>query len=146
MVQHDSVTDITIHDVQGSEEDEITLTFAFKDLLNTEAAFFRNSHTQVETERGMLMSSATLQDHKSKVTLLANWETKVWSPEQGLIRVVIRNVGDSPLHADEVRRIRLITEDIGQLHDKMTEYFPSSFSKKLIQDFVDPLEVFYLGS
>ena len=146
MVQHDGITDITIHDVQGSEEEEITLTFAFKDVNNTEAAFFRNSHTQVETERGMLMSSATLQDHKSKVTVLANWETKVWSPRQGLIRIVVRAKNASTLHEDEVRRIRLITEDMGQLHDKMTEYFPSSFSKQMIQDFVDPLEVFYLDS
>ena len=142
MVQHDSVTDITVHDVQSTEE--VTLTFAFKDVNNTEGAFFRNSHTLVETERGMLMSSATMQDHKSKVTILANWETKIWSPQQGLIRIVVQAKNAPALHADEVRRIRLITEDMGQLHDKMTEYYPSSFSKQMIQDFVDPLEVFYL--
>jgi len=144
MVQHDGVTDIIIHDVQGGEE--ILLTFAFQQLNNTEAAFFANSHTLVETERGMLMSSATLQDHKSKVTLVANFETRIWSPQQGVVRVVVHTKNEPALHEDEVRKMRLITVDMGQLHDKMTEYFPSSFSKQMIQDFVDPLEVFYLES
>lgn len=145
MIQHDGVTDITIHDVQSTGE-EITLTFSFKDVNNTEGAFFSNSHTLVGAERGMLVSSATIQDHKSKVTVLANWETKVWSPQQGLIHVVVQAKNAPALHSDEVRRIRLITEDMGQLHDKMTEFFPSTFSRQMILDFVDPLEVFYLDS
>ena len=147
VVQHDSVTDITIQEVDTSNEgDEIVLTFEFKDVNNTEGGFFRNSHTLVPTERGMFSSSATIQDHKSKVTVVASWVTTVSSPEQGKIQVIIQNKDIPSLHKDEVRRIRIITEDMGQLHDKMTEYFPSSFSKRIVQDFVDPLEVFYAGS
>lgn len=144
VVQHDSVTDIVIHQVSTS--DELTLTLAFEDVNNTEAAFFKNSHTLVATERGMFMSSATVQDHKSKITILANWETNVWSPKQGVLKVMVQAKNAPEIHEDEVRRIRIITEDMGQLHDKMTEYFPSSFSKRMIKDFVDPLEVFHLDS
>jgi hypothetical protein len=147
VVQHDSIADITIQEVEaGSTSDKVTLTFEFKDVNNTEGAFFRNSHTLVKTERGMLVSSATIQDHKTKVTVLANWVTAVSSPRQGVIEVVVQCEDTPDIHKDEVRRIRVITEDMGQLHDKMTEYFPSSFSKRMIQDFVDPLEVFYVGS
>lgn len=145
IVQHSSVTDIMIHDIQSGDE-EMTLAFEFKNVNNTEGAFFRNSHSILESERGVLVSSGTIQDHKSKVTVLANWETKVWSPRQGIIQLVIQSKNAPALHEDEMRRIRLITEDMGQLHDKMTEYFPSSFAKRAIQDFVDPLEVFYLDS
>lgn len=126
--QHDSVTDITIHEIKTT--DEVALSFVFDDVNNTEAAFFRNSHTLVDTERGMLMSSATVQDHKSKITILANWETSVWSPDQGVMKVLVQAKNSPELHDDEQRRIRIITEDMGQLHDKMTEYFPSSFSPK----------------
>ena len=40
------------------------------------------------------------------------------------------------------KRIRVISEDVDVKNDKMTEFFPSSFCKKMIKDFVDPLELF----
>eukprot|EP00797_Seminavis_robusta_P006732 Sro1452_g273900.2 (505) ;mRNA; r:14910-16424 len=149
VIQHDSVIDIIIHEIDmGGTSDEATLTLDYKNLVNnTEAAFFANSHTVLDTERGMLASSATIQDHKTKVTVLANWQTTVWSPKQGVIKLIVQGKTSDRMHEDEQRRIRVISEDIGeQLHDKMTEYFPSSFSKKMIQDFIDPLEMFYLDS
>lgn len=140
VVQHDGVTDISIHSVKlGSSSDDLTLSFEFVGVNNTEAAFFRNSHSLVKTERATLVSSATIQDHKSKVTVLADWDTTIWSPAQGVLKVIVQAIG-----ADEMRRIRLITENIDQLHGKMTEYFPSSYSQRMIKDFVDPLEVFYV--
>lgn len=77
-----------------------------------------------------------------KVMVLANWETEMLGTAEGMMEVVLRGI-NGDLHQDEQRRLRVIVEDMSYLHDKLTEYFPSSFGELMIKDFVDPLEVFY---
>jgi hypothetical protein len=137
------VTDIHIVSVETESADEDVVLRLHVDIKNTEGAFFRNTHTLVPTVRSPVVSSATIQDESSKVTVLANWETTVHSPDEGIIEILIHPKGASfatgPSH-----RIRVITEDINPLHDKMTEFFPSSFGKLMTKDFVDPVEMYYV--
>jgi hypothetical protein len=147
--QHDGVIDMTIEAVEAS-----TASAAASDLLlriqvsvrNRDGAYFPNSHTLVPTSRGSsLVSSATIQDDKAKASVLASWPTEITSPSEGWIEVVVLKKGQR-LHHDESRRIRIITEDVSEVHDKRTEYFPSTFAKQMTGDFVDSLEVYYTDS
>lgn len=142
VIQHDGVVDMQVSDLEknGLEEDVVLrLEVAVR---NSEGAHFPHTHTLVQTIRGPLVSSASVQDEKLKVTVLANWMTEVRSPKQGVIEVVVLHK-DEAVAADEVRRIRVITEDVNTLHDKMTEYFPSPYGKMMIKDFVDPIELLF---
>jgi hypothetical protein len=143
-MQHDGVTDIHIIHIETESADEDVVLRLHVDIRNTEGAFFRNTHTLVPTVRNPVVSSATIQDEYSKVTVLANWETSIHSPDEGIIEIVIHPKGEAfdlgPSH-----RIRVITEDINPLHDKMTEFFPSSFGKLMTKDFIDPVEMYYVG-
>jgi Glycosyltransferase family 10 (fucosyltransferase) C-term len=142
IAHHDGVTDVLIKSIENENaRDDIVLRLELG-VRNYEGAYFRNTHTLVETERGGLVTSASIQDRKSKVTILANWETKIYSPEEGAMEIVITKKGEA-LVPGENRRIRIIIEDMSSLHDKLTEFFPSAFSQRLIKDFVDPLEYFY---
>ena len=110
-------------------------------------AYFPDTHTLIrDFVRTPVVSSATIQDNRSKVTVLANWVanwvTEIRSPAVGVVEVVVLAKGAS-LHDDEIRRIRVITEDMNPLHDKMTEFFPSTYGELLMRDFIDPLELFY---
>jgi hypothetical protein len=111
---------------------------------NKGGAHFQDAHTLVTTVRGAVFSSVAIQDSMSKITVLANWETRVWSPSEGLVEITIQQSGEGALHPDESRKVRIIVEDLVSLYDKVTEYYPSSFGKMMIQDFVDPLELFYV--
>ena len=66
-------------------------------------------------------------------------------PHCGLAKAGVQEDGEGP-DQDLLRRIRVITEDMNSLHDKLTEFFPSPFGKMMTQDFVDPLEMFYVES
>jgi hypothetical protein len=140
---HDGVTDLIFHKINRPKEagDSILrLEFGVK---NANGTYFRNPHSLVSTVRGPLFSSTAIQDERSKVTVLANWETEMLGTSEGTIEIVLHGTEKGDLHQDEQRRLRVILDDMSYLHDKMTEYFPSSFSKVTIKDFVDPLEVFY---
>jgi Glycosyltransferase family 10 (fucosyltransferase) C-term len=142
VVQHDGVVDITIRNIQReNDSQEVTLRF-YVNVRNSEGAFFRDSHTLVPTMRGSLASSATIQDEYAKVTVLADWETAIRSNEEGSIDIPILRNGES-WGTEETRRIRVIVEDMNPLHDKMTEFFPSSYGTIMTQDFVDPVELFF---
>jgi hypothetical protein len=143
VLQHDGVTDISIHNIEIVQGD-VALQLEF-DVRNSEGAYFPNTHRLVQTERGPLVSSISIQDDFSKVTVLANWETRITSPVEGVIEILVQEDGESA-HPDQERRIRVITEDMNSLHDKMTEFFPSPFCKLMTKDFVDPLETFYAES
>lgn len=143
VTQHDGVTDIMIISIETDSPDEDVVLRLQVDVRNTEGAFFRDTHTLVDTIRKPLVSSATVQDENSKVTVLANWETVVHSPEEGTIEIVIQQKGEAFNKDHSHRRIRVITEDISSVHDKMTEFFPSSFGKQMTKDFIDPVEMFY---
>jgi hypothetical protein len=83
------------------------------------------------------------------VTIVADWVTKIWSPDEGMLEIVVveKDENDkqpkSPLLPHIPKRMRIIIEDMNSIHDKMTEYFPSSFASRVIKDFVDPLEIYY---
>ena len=142
---HDNVVDIVVSDfikeVPGSD---IVLRLELP-VLNAEGSYFPSPHVLVSTARGAVASSLAIQDSKSKVIVLASWNTEVTSTKEGVVEVIIRR-SDEEMHnaEDEMRRIRVVIEDMSELNDKTTEFYPSSFAKLLIQDFVDPLELFYL--
>ncbi|KAI2510857.1 alpha-(1-_3)-fucosyltransferase [Fragilaria crotonensis] len=142
---HDNVVDIVLSDfiaeVPGSD---IVLRLELP-VLNAEGSYFPSPHILVPTARGAVVSSLGIQDAKSKVVVLASWHTEVTSTKEGVVEVIIRK-SDELLQneEDEMRRIRVVIEDMSELNDKATEFYPSSFAKLLIQDFVDPLELFYL--
>ena len=140
IVHHDGVTDIYLKNIEGLKASESVALRIKVAVQNSEGAYFRDTHTLVPSARNPLISSASIQDENSKVTVLANWQTKIASPEEGVIQLNVDGISSD----DEVRRIRVIGEDMSELHDKMTEYFPSSFGKMMIFDFVEPLEMFYV--
>lgn len=148
---HDGVTDILVTDIEReSPTQELVLRLHFPGVQNSDGAHFVNTHTTV---RGMqhtqLVSSASMQDDYSKITVLADWATSISCPMEGVLELVVVEAHENeeqaskPLWPNIPRRIRVITEDMNVIHDKMTEYFPSSFATKLIRDFVDPLEVYF---
>lgn len=142
---HDGVTDIYIDNIEKHEaDDDIVLRLQFN-IRNTEGSYFPNTHTLVPSVRGPLMSSISIQDLYSKVTVIANWETKIHSPKDGIIEIRMpddkENVGIKK--SIQRTRIRVITEDYNALHDKLTEFYPSHFGKVMTMDFIDPLEFLY---
>lgn len=143
LFEHDGVVDmiITSNGVNSNGDILLRLTFPIK---NKGGAYFPDAHTLVPTVRGALVSSIAIQDSKVKVMVLASWDTKIWSPCEGVVEVTIQSQGKQGMHADEHRKIRVIVEDISSLHDKATEFYPSSYGKLMTQDFVDPLETLYL--
>ena len=155
---HDGVIDISLTDIEHLGEHknhEITFRMKFPGIRNSEGASFHNTHT-LEKDASKYgrstTSSMSIQDEFVKVTVLVDWQTDMTSAgEEGVIEIVVLNNQEtSDTAADEEenipRRIRIITEDTSELHDKMTEFFPSSFAKKMTTDFVDPLEIFYADS
>ena len=138
------------HIERESIDNQLALRLHIPRVRNSEGAHFADTHTAVPgLQHGSIVSSASIQDDRSKVTIVADWETKIWSPDEGMLEIVVveRNENDkqpnSPLLPNIPKRIRIIIEDMNSIHDKMTEYFPSSFAAKVIKDFVDPLEVYY---
>jgi hypothetical protein len=60
------------------------------------------------------------------------------------VEIVVQDASEQTLPAGEIRKIRVILEDTSTLRDVMTEYGTSPFAKPLIEDFLDPLELFYI--
>jgi len=137
IVCHDGVTDIELTNIKDIDSDGASLRLHFP-VQNIEGSYFANTHTLTASPHHAVYSSLTLQDDKAKITVLASWETSVTSPSQGIVQI---DCGSAA--SDEIRRIRIIVEDRSELHDKMTEFFPSSFAKLLTEDFVNPLQFFY---
>lgn len=139
---HDGMTDMKIH--MGSTTEMATLRITVN-VNNQEGAIFRNVHTLApDTKRFMHVSSAAIQDRHAKVVLLANWPTTaIRSPGAGLLEIDV-SAKDTAMWGE--LQIRIFTEDFNVLHDKLTEYYPSSFGKMAMKDFIDPLELFYVSS
>jgi hypothetical protein len=140
---HDGVTDLVFNKINRPKENGDFILRLECGVKNAIGTYFRNPHSLVSTVRGPLYSSIAIQDERSKVTVLANWETEMLGTAEGTIEIMLHGKDKGDLHQDEQRRLRVIVEDMSYLHDKMTEYFPSSFGKLMIKDFVDPLQVFY---
>mmetsp|Transcript_23107 Transcript_23107/g.39262 ORF Transcript_23107/g.39262 Transcript_23107/m.39262 type:complete len:508 (-) Transcript_23107:113-1636(-) len=143
--EHDNVFDMTLTGLKDlSNADKLVLRLELP-VHNTDGAHFQDAHTLVATARGALASSVAIQDKSSKVTVLASWETELRSLSEGVVEVVVQTKHENMHHGeDEIRRIRIIIEDMVELYDKITEYYPTSFGKLMVQDFVDPLELFYV--
>jgi hypothetical protein len=144
--QHDNVVDIELSNFvkEGESGNHIVLRLEIP-VRNPEGSYFPNPHTLVSTARGAAASSMAIQDSKSKVIVLASWNTEITSVSEGVVEVIVRKSGEQLLHEeDETRRIRVIIEDMVELYDKATEFYPTTFAKVMVQDFVDPLELFYV--
>lgn len=142
---HDHVVDLELADmVKEAPGSDIVLRLEIP-IRNAEGSYFPNPHALVHTSRGAITSSLAVQDLKSKVIVLASWRTKITSTNEGVVEVVVRRGDENlPHEEDETRRIRVIIEDLQELSDKATEFYPSTFAKQMVQDFVDPLELFYV--
>mmetsp|Transcript_14471 Transcript_14471/g.23953 ORF Transcript_14471/g.23953 Transcript_14471/m.23953 type:complete len:781 (-) Transcript_14471:42-2384(-) len=145
VVLHDNVVDIELSNfVKEASTDSIVLRLEIP-VRNPEGSYFPNPHALVSTVRGGASSSMAIQDSKSKVIVLASWNTEITSLKEGVVEVIVRKSDEQLLHEeDETRRIRVIIEDMVELYDKATEFYPTSFAKHMVQDFVDPLELFYI--
>mmetsp|Transcript_17362 Transcript_17362/g.48934 ORF Transcript_17362/g.48934 Transcript_17362/m.48934 type:complete len:842 (-) Transcript_17362:163-2688(-) len=142
VIQHDGVTDIHLTSLAShSGTGDLILRLNFPTVHNQDGAYFANIHALVKSTNGPLMTSATIQDETSKVTVLANWATSIVSTTEGSIEVLAKSSGET-IGSNEARYLRIITEDMSILHDKMTEAFPSSFARMMMADFIDPLELF----
>jgi len=141
---HDGVTDFIITESTDEIADaETTLRLTFPGVRNPDGACFYNTHTLVSTAKGSKVSSASIQDDLVKVTILANWDTTVKSSGEGIMEVAIKS--DSKGESAP-RRVRIIIEEMNIVNNKMTEFFPSSYSKLMTKDFIDPIGVFFVNS
>jgi len=151
LFEHDGVTDLIVNKIEReSMENDLVLRLNFVGVQNSEGASFLHAHTTVkDLTYGSIVSSISMQDQFSKVTILADWVTSIKSPREGVVEIVVvardenREETTDPLTPNIPRRIRVIVEDMDVINDKMTEYFPSPFAKRMIKDFVDPLELYY---
>jgi hypothetical protein len=150
LLEHDGIIDLIVNDIQReSTMQELVLRLNFVGLRNSDGASFRNTHTLVkDLTHGPVVSSMSIQDDFSKVTILTDWVTSITSPAEGVVEIVVLEQHEneeqpkSPL-SPIPKRVRVIVEDMDVVNDKMTEYFPSPFAKRVIKDFVDPLEIYY---
>jgi Glycosyltransferase family 10 (fucosyltransferase) C-term len=155
VVAHDGVIDLTLTKLVASEKassskyEGIVLRLEFGSIRNTDGAYFSDPHSLVtEARYGPTVSSAALQDEAIKVTVLADWVTRIHSPGEGIVEVTIlppndNDMDESALSAWFPRRLRVIVEDANPLHDKLTEFYPSTFGRHMMHDFIDPLEFYY---
>ena len=76
------------------------------------------------------------------MTVITNGITPFYSPTEGVLDLEI-TPGKVKEEVLESFRIRIILEDTDPIHDKLTEYFPSPYARRMMQDFIDPLELYY---
>jgi Glycosyltransferase family 10 (fucosyltransferase) C-term len=146
IVTQDGVIDITFHSIRrldGASSD-LVLRLEMDGLRNTDGAYFPDTHVWLtEAQRTPLVRSASLQDERTKVTVVANWPIPaLHSPAAGVMEVTVAREG-SVVPEDDIRRLRIIMEDMSPLHDKMTEFFPSAFGRRMMHDFIDPVQFYY---
>jgi hypothetical protein len=147
VIHHDGVTDYIITEAKREHIDtEVVLRLNFPGMRNPYGAVFYNTHSLVPTVRGSKISSATIQDAQMKVTVLTDWETTVISTGEGVMEVVVLERDEESAEDASSKRIRVVIEELALIHDKMTEFYPSSFGRLMTKDFVDPLTIFYSDS
>jgi hypothetical protein len=143
-LQHDGVVDLRVDQVSHAEEELVVrLEFPVK---NSGGAFFSNVHQLVPSDMVSLMTSIAIQDDRSRVTIVCNWPTRVWSPSEGIIQIAVQSSDEAPQLKDETRTIRIIPEDVDPLRDVRTEYSLSPYAKRVIEDFSKPLELYIIQS
>lgn len=147
-IQHDGVTDIII--TKSNNDDPISnviLRLRFPSVRNPEGACFYDTHTLVPTTRAAIVTSASIQDNAVKVTVVADWTTSIECTGEGIMEILIDNGSENIVDNNTpAKRMRVIIEEKSAIHDKMTEFLPSSYSNHMLKDFIDPLEVFFVDS
>jgi len=147
VIQHDGVTDFLISEAVDERKDsQTTLRFKFPGVRNPEGACFYNTHLLVD--KASKVSSASIQDDLVKITVLADWDTKITSVGEGIMEVEINKHGESNSEKDgsRTRRVRVIVEEMNEIFDKMTEFHPSSFCEMMTRDFINPIGVYFVDS
>jgi hypothetical protein len=140
MSQHDTIVDFIIPEIK-SQKGKIVLRLDVP-IENWEGSHFRDIHQSIASDHVSFHSSAAIQDRTSRMTVLANWPTQLRSPAQGIVEIVVLGSDEESLLTNEIRQIRILLEDISSLRDVKTEYGATPFAKPLIQDFLDPLELY----
>lgn len=140
---HDGVIDMALDALDTKTADANLVLRLETAVKNPGLAHFQNPHITMAAVHTPLVSSISLQDERSRITVLASWDTEFSNPEEGIVELVVQESGgDDIMLADEKRRIRVVLEDVNNLQDKTTEFFPSSFLNMMANDFVDPLLLF----
>jgi hypothetical protein len=139
---HDSVFDIAFPKCV-SKDGEVVLQLDFP-IENWDGAHFRDVHQLIKSQHSSMRSSVSIQDRKSKVTVISNFQTQIRCPSQGRIEVVVQEATEQAIPEDEIRKLRVILEDTNPVRDVITEYGTSPFALPLIKDFLDPLELFFV--
>lgn len=141
---HDGVIDITLKEVsQGPNRAALVLRLTFPGMENIGGAHFQHTHKLVPTSGMDLVSSASMQDTKRKVTVMSDWLSNIVSPSKSVVELVVMKDGEIWKEGG-VQRVRIVLEDLDEKNEKTTEFFPSAFCKKMIKDFSDPLDIFYV--
>jgi hypothetical protein len=150
VVAHDGIIDITITKITNYDplvNGPMRLRLDIDHVHNTDGASFRNIHSWVtESTRTPLMSSMAIQDEYAKVTIITNFITSFYSPAKGIIEIEITPGTTNEEVLESSLRIRIVLEDTHPIHDKLTEYFPSSYARQMMHDFIDPIELYYTES
>ena len=141
---HDSIVDFIIPQMESKN---VLVTLRLKiPIDNFEGAYFRNVHQMIPSNHTSMYSSLAIQDRRSRMTVLSNWPALMRSPTTGIVHIEMQTVYEASLRNNEIRRVRIVLEDISSLRDVKTEYVVTPFAEPLIQDFLDPLELFYLST
>lgn len=140
MSQHDSIVDFIIPEVK-SKHGQVVLRLEVP-IQNWEGSHFRHVHQRIASDHVAMYSSVAIQDRSSRMIVLANWPTELRSPAKGIVDVVVQGPDEESLLTNEIRRIRILLEDISSFPDVKTEYAVTPFAKPLMQDFLDPLELY----
>ncbi|KAI2490662.1 alpha-(1-_3)-fucosyltransferase [Fragilaria crotonensis] len=140
--QHDTIVDFIIPEIK-SQKGNVVLRLEVG-IENWDGSHFRDVHQSIASHHVSFHSSVAIQDRFSRMTVLANWPTQLRSPARGIIEVVVLGPDEESLLMNEVRQIRILLEDISSLRDVKTEYGATPFAKPLMQDFLDPLELYFV--
>ena len=143
--QHDGIIDMSVNQLVHAEE-VVVLKLQFYTIENAGGAYFSNIHQMVPSGRAALMTSIAIQDEGSRVIVLCDWPTKAYSPSPGIIQIEVLSNGQKELMKDETRLLRVIPEDLDPLRDDSTEFSLSPYSRRMIEDFLNPLELFLVKS
>ena len=143
---HDGAIDFIIDSIEQKEvAGGLTLRLFFQKLQTSRGGCFPHVHSLLDGQkhhRGT--SSLAIQGEQSRVTVLANWPTKLACHGDGTIDVVVQrdDKDDTPLPG-EIRKIRVIMEDLDPLRKLPTDYHFSYYGSTLATDFMNPVEYYY---
>lgn len=162
IVEHDGVIDVVICKGLGAEAaeeggNENPIVYGIETGIQNMAGecFVRGRHESDSRKRDTptflldpatrseKLTSLTIQDTSSRVTILTDWDTGMVCPRAGVVEVMIHD-GIQRVLAPSKHMLRVIVEDTDSLHHKKDSVVPSYFGKMMTEDFKTPLELFYV--